>query len=420
MKLTTERLETDPKGAHWDGADQDDANGLQLVVRITKAGNRTWYLRLRYPGPDGKRIDQSLGKLADLDAAREQAAATYQAAQAARGVERAQPAVDAAITAAKRMNLPDMERIVGAIIQSHMPPGIGVEEPPDAEPSRPGAAPTFAEAAEEWLAVSGRKERPRKEAAARLKRWAAPLTNVPVDTIKRRDVAAVLEPHYREGRRGTAIQLRSNICSVLDWAIAADHIEDNVAAGRALTKLLPPLPDEKNRAAVSIDEAPAVFAKLPDTDPAAAVRLLALTAVRPIEAGAAEQAEFDLSKGRWTIPSRRMKTGREHIVPLPEQAAALVAERLDGGRLLFPGFGARARPTSYMVRALRAVTDEAVPHGWRSTFRDWCAENGVAFEVAEACLAHANGNATVQAYMRTKMVDRRRPVMQDWADYLTG
>ncbi len=419
MKFTAEALETAPPGTYWDGADQDDANGLQLVVRKTKAGSRTWYLRLRYPDRDGKRVDRSLGKLDDLDAAREQAAATYQAAQIERGLARARPAVDAAMTAAERMDLSDKERIVAAILNAHTPAGVNFEAD-DPEPSRPGDAPTFAEAADEWLAISGRKERPRKEAAARLKRWAAPLANIPVDAIKRRDVAAVLEPHHREGRRGTAIQLRSNICSVLDWAIAAEHLEDNVATGRALAKLLPKLPAEKHHAALRGEDAPAVFAALPDTEAGAAVRLQALTAVRPIEAAKAEQAEFDLKTLRWTIPGERMKTGREHVAPLSDAAVSIVAPRLDGGRLLFPRIGARGRPTSYMVGALRAVTDEAVPHGWRSTFRDWAAETGVAFEVAEACLAHANGNATVQAYMRTTMLERRREVMADWAEFLTG
>jgi integrase len=120
-----------------------------------------------------------------------------------------------------------------------------------------------------------------------------------------------------------------------------------------------------------------------------------------------------------------MKAGKEHAVPLSDAAVAILRDQLRArGRNahVFPG----ARPTKRLsINALgmamkRLGAGEFTVHGFRAAFRSWCADQGVAFEVAEACLAHAPGNAVVQAYQRSAMLERRRPVMQAWARHLAG
>ena len=164
---------------------------------------------------------------------------------------------------------------------------------------------------------------------------------------------------------------------------------------------------------------------------ALALEFIVLTSVRVSEATGATWNEIDLDRALWTIPGRRMKMGREHVVPLSDRALAILVALHDArpsggaptrlGRYVFPG----ARPMRPLVRnsvydqCARVTEGRASPHGWRSSFRSWCSETGVAFEVAEACLAHAK-SSIVAAYDRTSMIERRRVAMQAWAEWLAG
>ena len=149
-----------------------------------------------------------------------------------------------------------------------------------------------------------------------------------------------------------------------------------------------------------------------------------LTTARWSEVRWAEWAEIDRKEAVWTVPPARMKARREHRVPLCGRAMEILdeARKLGGGNpLVFtlgdgqPIFDKRLR------RLLRKLEIAAVPHGFRSSFRDWAAEEtDHTREVVEAALAHVVGNKVEAAYRRTDLFDRRRRLMDDWAAYLAG
>jgi integrase len=157
---------------------------------------------------------------------------------------------------------------------------------------------------------------------------------------------------------------------------------------------------------------------------AMALEFVILTGVRVSEGAGATWEEIDLDRALWVIPGRRMKMGREHSVPLSDRAVTLLRalhEHRGHGRHVFRG----ARPGQPVARTTiydqcQRVTDgRASVHGWRATFRSWCSRTGVAFEVAELSLAHLK-DKIVGAYDRDEMIERRRVVMQAWANWLEG
>ena len=157
-------------------------------------------------------------------------------------------------------------------------------------------------------------------------------------------------------------------------------------------------------------------------------RFLVLTAARSGEARGATWDEIDVEGRVWRIPAERMKAGEEHRVPLSEQALEVLdrasALRDDSG-LVFPSPQKRKTTMSDMTltKVLRSVglAERATVHGFRSSFKNWTLERTDApWAVSEAALAHTLGNSTEQAYARSDLFERRRALMQRWADYLTG
>jgi len=154
------------------------------------------------------------------------------------------------------------------------------------------------------------------------------------------------------------------------------------------------------------------------------LEFLILTAARSGEARGARWVEIDLSHALWTIPAERMKAGREHRVPLSDAAIALLRAMAvldsDPNAYVFPGFR-QGRPLSDV--ALAKTVDAAggagaTVHGFRSTFRDWCAEaTHYPRELAEAALAHTLGDKTEAAYQRGDLLEKRRRLMADWAAF---
>ena len=150
---------------------------------------------------------------------------------------------------------------------------------------------------------------------------------------------------------------------------------------------------------------------------------LVLTASRSGEVRNAEWSEIDWEQATWTVPAERIKARREHRVPLSSQAVALLqgAWELSGtGQYVFPG-PRSGGPISDMglTQLLRREQVDCVPHGFRSSFRDWAAEqSGASWAVCESALAHSVGNSVEASYMRSDLLDQRRGLMQQWADYL--
>ena len=156
-----------------------------------------------------------------------------------------------------------------------------------------------------------------------------------------------------------------------------------------------------------------------------AFEFLVLTAARSGEVRGARWAEIDLRDGVWTIPATRMKAKREHRVPLCGRAVEMLrAARTLGdgcGPLVFPSTGRNPISITRLPRLLQNHKIAAVPHGFRSSFRDWAAEEtNHPREVVEAALAHMVGNQTEAAYARSDLFERRRQLMDDWGAYLSG
>ena len=126
----------------------------------------------------------------------------------------------------------------------------------------------------------------------------------------------------------------------------------------------------------------------------------------------------------WTVPGERMKAGRDHRVPLSRRALAVLGEAhgiASRPGLVFPGPTGSVLSAMTMTKLVRDLGIEAVPHGFRSSFRDWAAEKtDHPREVIEAALAHVVRNKVEAAYRRTDLFERRCRLMEDWAEYLAG
>ena len=134
-------------------------------------------------------------------------------------------------------------------------------------------------------------------------------------------------------------------------------------------------------------------------------------------------SEVDLEGATWTVLAERMKAGKEHRVPLSDRALGVLDEARelsDGSEIIFPSQRGKVLSDAAVSQLVRTNNLDAVPHGFRSSFRDWCGDTGVAREVAEACLAHTVKNQVEAAYARSDLLERRRDVMQQWADYLVS
>ena len=148
---------------------------------------------------------------------------------------------------------------------------------------------------------------------------------------------------------------------------------------------------------------------------------LILTAARSSEVRGVRWEEIEREAAVWTLPAERMKAGREHRVPLSDRALAVLdeAHQLADGALVIPTATGRMPSQSGMPKLLRQIGIAAVPHGFRSSFRDWVAEcTDAPREVCELALAHVNNDRVEAAYRRSDLFDKRRTLMADWAAYL--
>ncbi len=291
--------------------------------------------------------------------------------------------------------------------------------------------PTFRVAAQrtyETLRPRWRNEKVAVNWMQQLERHAlARLGDLPVDRIGREDVLAVLTPIWTV-KPETARRVRRNIRATLKWCQAHGFVHFN-AAGEAIDGALPRMPAVKRHLRAlpypeipeAIDIVQTCRASLPAK---LALRFLIFTAARSGEVRGAMWTEIhgDL----WKIPGERMKAGAEHRVPLSAPALAVLKQARsleDGSLLVFPSPIRPRRKLSNMTltKVLRDtdLAERATVHGFRSGFRDWCADTGKAREVAEAALAHTVGGVE-GAYFRSDLFERRRRLMDAWAAFLTG
>lgn len=288
--------------------------------------------------------------------------------------------------------------------------------------------PTLAQASERVLAVysanwkdSGRSE---KIWRAGMRDYVLPqLGHKRVDAITSSDVLSVLLPHWAT-KRETMRRVKQRLSRIFRWAVAENYRTDD-PAGTALDAALPRSGGKaQHHRALPHSEVAAAIATVRASDAYRATVLafefLVLTAARSGEVRLATWEEVD--DDIWAVPASRAKTGREHRVPLSDRALRVLAEaqELAGDKgLIFPSPTGKPLSDATLSKLLRGKV-AAVPHGFRSSFRDWCGETGQPREVAEACLAHAVKNKVEAAYARSDLLKRRRVLMQAWAEYLSG
>ena len=261
-----------------------------------------------------------------------------------------------------------------------------------------------------------------------LKAYAYPtIGDLPVQSIDSALVLKVLKPIWST-KTETAQRVRGRIETVLDWAKGAGYRQgDNPAMWRGSLKTQLPDPSKirkvKHHPALPHADIPELFdwLKTKDTLASKALAFTILTAARNGESRHAIRTDVDLSKPAWTIPEERMKAGREHTVPLSSQALAVLmqAEVFANDERIFPGMAKGKFISETAMRKLLAeFRDGLTVHGFRSTFRDWCAEETTyPRELAETALAHSNKDKVEAAYQRGDMFQKRMVLMQHWADY---
>ena len=294
------------------------------------------------------------------------------------------------------------------------------------------AVPTFAEAAETVIGLyEPTWKSPTKTAGLwrrTLKTYALPVIgDKSVADIDTADVLAILSPIWT-GKPETARKVRQRVGAVLKWAIAERHRTDD-PTGDAISQALPRAPKSTtHRRALPYADVAGAIEAVRMADALAATKLafefLVLTACRSGEVRQARWHEVDFESASWTVPAERMKAGREHRVPLSDAALAVLAEAqeiADGSGLIFPSATGRAMSDSTLSKMIRELGIAAVPHGFRSSFRDWASEHAQSpREVSEAALAHQIRDKTEAAYARSDLFDRRRTLMDEWGAYLNG
>ncbi len=317
---------------------------------------------------------------------------------------------------------------------------------------------TFAEAMDKWIEakLTDRPEKSQKAVRSTLTRYALPeIGRMTVQEIGTQDVVRALSGVWSE-KPDTGQKLRQYLEGILAWATVAGHrTGDNPARWAGNLKELLPAPSivEKGKTgnfpAVALADVPGWWAELQGREGmgATALRFAVMCASRSGEVRGATWGEIDLKAAMWTIPAARMKAGAEHRVPLTVEAVELLkaVPRMQDVPYVFPSVTGKMlsdMSVSAVMRRMQEDAEEAarragkpvdkagwrdprtgrpaVPHGLRSTFRDWTAERGIDRDLAEIALAHKVGSAVERAYRRSDMLERRRALMQAWQGFLAG
>lgn len=386
-KLSARKVETASTGKHEDGG------GLRLVVSST--GAKKWVLRYSI---NGKRREMGLGSYPDVDLA-----------------EARQKAIEYRNLASNGSDPIEVRKIEEIQI------------------------PTFTQCAAQYIRAHRRGWKNYKHSrqwVSTLKTYARPVIGAKlVDDISTDDVLKILTPIWTT-KTETAKRLQGRIENVLDYAAARkyrDHM--NPARWRGHLGVLLPKPSNvktvKNHPAMPYKDVAAFMSELGQNGSvsALALRFLIQTATRTSETLKAQWSEIDLEAAVWTIPAERTKTKREHRVPLTNAVLAdlKALPRLNNNPYLFPG-SRHGKPLSNMalLQLMRGMgyskeseRGQAVPHGFRSSFRDWAGEvSAFPRDVAEMALAHVIKNKAEAAYRRGDLFEKRRKMMEAWSSYL--
>ena len=371
-------------------------DGGGLYLQVTKAGSKTWIFRYRSPVTEKLR-DMGLGPLhaVGLPTAREQAARHRSAVISGLDPIQVREAETnrKALEAAKALTF---SQCATAYIESHK------------------AGWKNAKHVDQWSTT--------------LEAYAGPVIGaLPVQAVDTGLVLQILEPIWSR-KPETASRLRGRIENILDWAKARGYRSgENPARWKGhLNQLLPALAKKarvQHHKAMAFVDVAAFVHKLKELNSISSrcLEFTILTAARTSEALSTKWEELDLENAIWTVPASRMKAGKEHRVPLSARAIEIVREMLTLEQVYaFPGAReGKAMSNMAMLNLLERMGVDVTVHGFRSSFRDWAAERTTfAHEVCEMALAHTIGNAAEAAYRRGDLFEKRRLLMQAWADFI--
>ena len=290
--------------------------------------------------------------------------------------------------------------------------------------------PVFSEAVEAVIEIqrsSWRGTGTESEWRSSFTNHAAPVMQKTVDAISTSDVLRVMRPLWSD-KPETGRRLLNRISAVFQWCQVQGHRIDNPT--QAVGRVLPKQNGHEDRRHPSLpygqinDLLTTVRDKRGENDTGVlALTFIILTAARSGEALNATWDEFDLDQRLWVVPNSRMKSGRPHRVPLSSEALTVLEQCKalhPDSPFLFPSPVKRDAPISgqHLRRTLSLANDSVTVHGFRSAFRDWCAESGQPRDLAERSLAHIVGG-TEGAYYRSDLLQQRRKMMQQWADEIT-
>lgn len=371
-------------------------DGDGLVLRVDKRGGAYWVLRLQR---DGKRQDIGLGsaKQMTLAEARQKATVLRKAVK----VDHRDVLVEKKDEAAAKVTFR------AAATQYHSENEAGWKSTVYAR---------------QWLAS--------------LENYAFPkLGDMPTGSISSADIIAVLTPIWQE-IPDTARQVRNRICAVLDYSHAKGWRSREAPSGNGSLKAGRGLPRQvkvrENRKAMPYVALPGFLTALrrKPSFGRLALELLILTGVRSQEVRLATWSEFDLESRLWTIPAEHMKRNKAHIVPLSDEALAVLAKadalRMSESDVVFPGVAGKPMSDMTLLKVLRDMSEPYHVHGFRSAFTDWAANEGIPDAVVEAALAHKTPDAVQAAYRRTTYLGTpdqpgaRVKLMAAWGRYCLG
>ena len=367
----------------------NDGNGL--TVRIGSGSKRSWVLRYTW---DGKAANLGLGSYPTVGLKEARALAAERRAEIAEGIK---PTGAREVASSKRP-----------------------------EPAKP----TFRQIAERVIEL----RRPTWSSDRHAKQWTESLAihaypvigDLPIDGITSAEVLGMLTAIWNElPETSTRVKQRAKV--VFDYSIAAGLRIDNPVAA-----VDPALPRRRrlkeHHPALPYADVPTAVTSIRQSNAHLSTRLalefVILTAARAGEVRGMEWSEINFDCATWTVPAHRMKMRREHRVPFSDRAIEVLqqaGELSNGDGLVFPG--AKGKPLSNMAftMLLRRLGIDAVTHGFRSSFKDWClAETSAPWAVSEAALAHNLGNSMEAAYARTDLFERRRELMGQWAAFVGG
>lgn len=361
-----------------------------LYLRVTATGARSWILRVMV---GGRRRDMGLGGYPDVS-----------------------------LTEAR-----DRARVARRVIED------GVDPIELRRSKRDGlrTTPNFKWCGEQTIEA----KRPEWKSTKHGEQWTATLTTyaypvigkMPVDQVELGHIISVLSPMWTT-KTETATRLRARLEAVIAWATASGYRRgDNPARWRGNLDAVLPKPGKvakvTHHAALPIDDLPGFMRELRTREGTAAraLEFLILTAARSGEVRGATWEEIDLDAALWTIPAERMKAGKEHRVPLVPHVVDLLRAlpTFAGVDHVFAAPRGGALSDMSLSAVMKRMKVDAVPHGFRSTFRDWCSERtNYAREVAEAALAHTIADKVEAAYRRGDLFDKRRSMMGEWETFV--